>query len=63
MNEEHEICHGLENVSCDNETPSEPKTTNEIVSTTETKITDEIVPTIEPTGEPITSTEPSNTME
>lgn len=63
MNEELEICHSLENVNCDNETPSEPKTTNEIISTTETKIADEIIPTVEPTGEPTASTESSNTME
>jgi len=57
MNEELEICQSLENVNCTNETPNqstEPKTTNEIVSSIESKTIDE---------QPIVSTESSNVMD
>lgn len=40
-NEELEMCHGLENVNCTNDTPNEPKTTNEISPSMESKLPDQ----------------------
>ena len=40
-NEELEMCHGLENVNCTNDTPNEPKTTNEIFPSMESKLPDQ----------------------
>lgn len=46
-NEELEMCHSLENVNCTNDTPSEPKTTNEICPSMESKISEQPVLPIE----------------
>lgn len=60
-NEELEICHSLENVSCTNGTPngsSQPKTTDEIVPSVESKPIDEPITTTT-----TTTTESSNVMD
>jgi hypothetical protein len=53
MNDEQEICTSLENVSCANETPSEPVTTSETEASAEPPNT----------AEAALSAEPSTTME
>lgn len=48
MNDEQEICQSLENVSCTNETASEPVTTNEAEISAERSTTNEPAPVTEP---------------